>query len=212
TTSAGDLVGAIPQRFEVPNVDDSGDARVTVTAPDGTVWSKKIQIKRRQEIEVAVGFTPSRGQVLVTRIGDTAPLVRCAQSRCGIELPTGTKVKLTAVLGDGATFSGYHQYPMRTAGELVGILGDPLAACSADDAVTAATKGSVFDCPVTITADTDVTAEFGLQPKEVDVALETPPIKELVKPLTPKPPPIRIDAEKLDDKPLQPALNPPPTH
>jgi TonB family protein len=204
---AGEMVGTLPQRFEL--ADRDGDAHVTVTAPDGTSWSRKIQVKAKQETHVAVDFTPSRGQVLVTRVGDQAPLLRCNQARCGIELPPGTQVKLTAVLGEGSTFAGYHQYPMRTPRALVGILGDPLAGCSAGDAVTAATLGNVFDCAVTLTSDTDVAAEFGLQPKEVDVALETPKIQDLVKPLTPKPP-APIDAEKLDDKPLEVALKPPP--
>jgi hypothetical protein len=208
TSPAGDLVGSIPQRFEL--AEGTGDVRVTVTAPEGAVWSKRIELKPKQETEVSVGFTPSRGQILVTREGDTAPLLRCSQARCRVELPTGTQVKLSAVLGDGATFAGYHQFPIRTPRELVGILGDPLASCSAKDAVTAATEGNVFDCSVSITTDTDVAAEFGLQPKEVDVALEAPKLQEMVKPLTPRPPPRPIDAEKLEDKPLQVAIAPPP--
>src|SRR5689334_3975306 len=206
-TPAGELIGAIPQRFELP--DRSSDVRVTVTAPDGSVWTRKVPIKPKEATEVALGFTPSRGQVLVTRAGDNAPMVRCNQARCGIELPRGTKVTLSAVLGDDATFAGYHQYPMRTPSALVGILGDPLASCSARDAVAAATEGNVFDCSITITADTDVAAEFGLVPKEVDVAIEQPKIQDLIKPLTPRPPPPKIDAEKLDE-PLQVAIKPPP--
>lgn len=208
TMPAGEIVGTLPQRFELP--DRNGDARVTVAAPDGTIWSRKIPVKAKQETQVSVDFTPGRGQVLVTRVGDKAPLSRCNQARCGIALAPGTKVKLTAVLGEGATFAGYRQYPMRTPRELAGILGDPLAGCTAGDAVTAATLGNVFDCSITVTADTDVTAEFGLQPKEVDVALETPKIQDLVKPLTPRPPPKPIDAEKLEDAPLQVAIKPPP--
>src|SRR5439155_6282842 len=90
------------------------------------------------------------------------------------------------------------------------ILGDPLAGCSVKDAVAAATAGNVFDCSVAITADTDVAAEFGLQRKEVDVAIETPKLQDIVRPLTPKPPPRPIDAEKLDDKPIEAAIAPPP--
>jgi outer membrane biosynthesis protein TonB len=205
---AGELVGTLPQRFEL--ADSSRDAHIKVTAPDGTTWTRKIAVQAKQETQVAVDFTPSRGQVLVTRIGDAAPLTRCSQVRCGIELAPGTQVKLTAVLGVDATFAGYHQVPMRTPRELVGILGDPLAACTARDAVTAATEGNVFDCVVTVNADTDVAAEFGLQPKEVDVALETPKLGDLIKPLSPRPPPPPIEAEKLEEKALEVALRPPP--
>jgi outer membrane biosynthesis protein TonB len=207
---AGELAGVLPQKFQIP--DSVKDARVTVTAVDGTVWTRKIQVAAKQETQVAVDFTPSRGQVLVTRVGDPAPMMRCSQARCAVELAPGTQVKLTAVLGDGATFAGYRQFPIRTPKPLVGLLGDPLAACNADDAVTAATTGNVFDCAITVTADTDVSAEFGLQPKEVDVALETPPaIEDVVKPLSKQaPPPPPIDAEKLEEKAMQVALKPPP--
>jgi len=208
TNPAGELVGTLPQRFRL--ADHDGDARIAVTAPDGTVWTRRIPIKAREETQVSLDFTPARGQVLVTRLGEVAPMARCTQARCGIELPAGTQVKLTAVLGADATFGGYHQLPMRTPRALVGILGDPLAGCVAGDAVAAATRGSVFDCSITITSDTDVAAEFGLQPKEIDVALETPRLPELAKPRTPPPPPPPIEAEKLDDKPLEVALAPPP--
>ncbi len=207
TTPAGEMVGAMSQPIAIS--ERTLDARVTVTAPDGAQWSKKIPVKPRQETVVSLDYTPSLGQVLVTRAGDQAPLVRCDQPRCGIELAPGTSVKLTAILGEGATFGGYRQLPMRTPPALHGILGDPLAACVVGDAVKAASDGSVFDCALTVTANTDVAAEFGHQPKEVDVALDTPPIDQLVKPLTPKPP-VPIDAEKLEDPALQVALKPPP--
>ncbi len=153
------------------------------------------------------------GQVQVTRKGDPQPILRCTQPTCAVELPPGTPITITAVLADGSTFAGYHQYPMRTPSALVPWLGDPLAACNAGDAVTAAQAGDVRDCALVVRADTDVTAEFGLQPKQIDVAFADPKqIDKLIKPLTPKPPPPPIDAEKLDEKPLQVALNvkPPP--
>jgi hypothetical protein len=85
TLPAGELVGSIPQRFELS--DRTTDVRVLVTAPDGAVWTRKVQITPKQETEVSLDFTPSRGQVLVTRVGDKTPLARCDQPRCGIELP-----------------------------------------------------------------------------------------------------------------------------
>ena len=151
------------------------------------------------------------GQVLVTKVGDTAPLLRCAKAKCSVELPTGTQVKLTAVLGEDATFAGYGQYPMRTPAALVPWLGDPLASCLGGDIVDRATHGDVLDCPITVKADTDVVAEFGEVPKQIDVAFADPEdIEKLVKPLTPELPPAPIDAEKLDEKPLEVAIAPPP--
>ena len=208
TTPAGEMAGEMSQPIQIS--ERTLDARVTVTAPDGTRWTKKIPVQPRQETVVSLDYTPSLGQVLVTRAGDPAPLLRCDQPHCGLELAPGTQVKLTAVLGEGATFGGYRQLPMRTPPALHGILGDPLAACVVGDAVKAASDGSVFECAFTVTVDTDVAAEFGHQPKEVDVALDTPPIDKLVKPLTPKPPQVPIEAEKLEDPALQVALKPPP--
>lgn len=207
-TPAGEMVGMMSQPIQLS--EHLRDARILVTATDGTQWSKTIPVKPRTETRVSVEYTAALGQVLVTRQGDRAPMLRCDQPRCGIELAPGTQVKLTAVLGQGATFGGYHQLPMRTPPALRGILGDPLAACVARDAVTAATEGSVFDCTLTVRTDTDLAAEFGLQPKEVDVALEMPKIEDVVKPLTPRPPLAPIEAEKLDEQPLQVALKPPP--
>jgi len=164
------------------------------------------------------------GQVLVTRVTDGAVLLRCSKESCGMELPEGTDVRLTAVLGDDATFAGYSQLPMRTPKELVGILGDPLAKCTGGDVIEAAAAGNVLDCALTIKADTTVQAEFGLIPKEIDVAFqENPRIEEILKPLTPQPL-VPIDAEQLDEKkdivaivppekmppPLPPPVVPPP--
>jgi TonB family protein len=147
------------------------------------------------------------GQVLVTRVGDVAPLLRCAKEHCSVELPKGTQVKLTAILGEDATFAGYGQYPMRTPSALVPWLGDPLAQCIGGDVIERATRGDVLDCPIQIQADTDVTAEFGEVPKQIDVAFADPTqLDKLIQPLTPKPPPAPIDAEKLDEKPPEIAL------
>lgn len=197
-----------------------------------------------------------QGQVLVTRVGDTTPMLRCAPRedelagledasvstrlttvasyvhnlvgrlheppsatrlaegpRCSIEVPAGTQVRLTAVLGDLATFGGYAQYPMRTPKELQRYLGDPLAACLHDnqDVVTAAAAGDANDCALTIAADTEVAAEFGAQPKVIDVAFaDDKQIEALIKPIAPTPPPPPIDPEKLEDKALEVAIAPPP--
>lgn len=205
---AGQVEGTGVQRLELP--EGVKDVRVTVTTADGIVWTRKVPVALKQETDVSVNFNPARGQVLVTRAGDAAPLARCSQPRCAVAVPPGTQVKLTAVLGELSTFAGYHQFPMRTPEALRGILGDPLAGCIVGDAVEAAARGSVFDCALTVKADVDVEAEFGDRPKEVDVAIETPKIEDMVKPLSPKAPPTPIDAEKLQDKPLEVALKPPP--
>ncbi|MBA3542472.1 MAG: hypothetical protein H0T79_22850 [Deltaproteobacteria bacterium] len=149
------------------------------------------------------------GQVLVTRVGDSSPLLRCSKRVCTVEVEPGTRVQLSAVLFEKATFAGYHQYPMRTPAVLVPILGDPLAHCNASDAVTAAALGDVLQCPLTITADVDLTAEFGEVPDEIEVRIDSPPlVADVVKPLVDVPVPLPIDAEKLES--LEVAILPPP--
>ena len=150
------------------------------------------------------------GQVLVTRVGDNAPILRCSQARCEVAVAPGTQVHLTAVLGEDATFAGFHQYPMRTPAALQPYLGDPLAACIATGNPLTDGARDALDCPVVVGADTQVSAEFGEQPKEVNVALDTPRIEELIKPLSPPAPPRPIEPERLEDKPLEVALAPPP--
>ncbi len=153
------------------------------------------------------------GQVLVTRVGDTAPILRCAANKCAIDLPPGTQVKLSAILGEDATFAGYGQYPMRTPAALQPWLGDPLVGCVADNVVDMMARGNVLDCTLIVKADTDVTAEFGIVPKQVDVAFaDETDIEKLIKASAPEVvvPPAPIDAEKLEDRALEVAMIKPP--
>ncbi|MGE5187359.1 MAG: TonB family protein [Acidobacteriota bacterium] len=211
-TTSGDLLATTAQRFDLPGKDRS--VRVVVTSPDGEEWTKNVDVAPDHATRLDVTYTPARGTVLVTRDGDTTPLLRCNKARCSVELPPGTKVKLTALVGEDATFGGYHQYPMRTPQALVPYLGDPLASCMVDKGdlgAMIADGRDVRDCTLAVTADTDVAVEFGLQPKQVDVAFADPAqLDKLIKPLTPPPPPAAIDAEKLDQKPPEIALNLPP--
>ncbi|MDB4961418.1 MAG: hypothetical protein JWP01_1417 [Myxococcales bacterium] len=159
--------------------------------------------------------TAQRLTDLVARMNEPAAKLATREiegPRCRIEVAPGTQVRLTAVLDDRATFGGYQQLPMRTPPELVSLLGDPLASClGTGDLLAQAAAGDVLDCPLTITADTEVAAEFGKQPEEIDVAFANEAmIAELVKPISPVTPPSPIDAEKLDEKPLEVAIAPPP--
>ena len=208
-TSAGMFFGNVPQKFDLP--DHDGPVRVTLTAPDGTTWGKSVEIKTHQETLFGVDYTPARGQVLVTREGDLAPMMRCSQPRCDIELPPNTKVKLTAVVGEDSVFGGFHQYPMRTPASLQPWLGDPVGACLAGSAVDAASGGHVFDCSFAMETDVDLTADFTKKPEAVQVAFTDAQLDKMIKPLTPPRPPPPIDAEKLDPaKPPQVAIAPPP--
>lgn len=182
SSPGGKKVGTVPQRFELPVRD--ARVRVTATAPDGSTWSEVVQVEARTQTRLAIGYFPPRGQVLVTREGDAAPLLRCAQPRCTVALERGTRVKLTAVLAPDATFGGFHQYPTRTPEVLRPWLGDPLGACKIDDAVEAATSGRVFDCAFALRTDTDVLAEFPSKPDAVEVAFTDEQLDTVIKPLT----------------------------
>jgi len=179
----------------VPAVDELGDIRAMALIPSIAATTQRLSdlIAHRNDPPVMHAMREIEGP------------------RCRIEVDPGTQVRLTAVLGERATFGGYHQRPMRTPAELIPILGDPLAKCGGGDLMEQAAAGDVLDCPLTVTADTDIAAEFGKQPEEIDVAFaDEKMIAALVKPLTPVAPPPPIDAEKLDEKPLEVAIAPPP--
>ena len=186
------------------------------------------------------------GQILVTKVGDVAPLLRCANTeptleelgyidsktddavvevvdyvvgaaragkkrqRCEVELPEGTRVRITAVLGTEATFGGYRQLPMRTPKELVPLLGDPLEKCAGGDVLEVAASGNVLDCSFTISASTELAAEFGEIPEEAEIKIDdVAALPDVKQPPTPKPI-APIDAEKLEDKALEiVAIKPP---
>lgn len=205
----GQLAGAAPHRFDLPDRD--ARARVVITATSGESWSKEVDVRAGHDTTLDVDFTAARGQVLVTRVGDAAPLLRCAEKRCSLEVEPGTDVHMTAVPAPLATFGGYHQYPMRTPNALLPYLGDPLAHCVPD---LGDTKHDALDCSLTVGADTDVAVDFGTRPEAIEVAIDDPKrIDTLVKPLV-APPPIPvapIDAEKLEqDKPPAVAMIKPP--
>jgi TonB family protein len=150
------------------------------------------------------------GTVLVYKVGDPAPILRCNKF-CQIEVEKGTRVRLSAIVGEQATFGGYQQAPMRTPPALVPYLGDPLEHCTVDDAADAAAAGDVRECSFPVIADTTIAAEFGEVPHEVDVAIvDEPKIDDVIKPLVQPKPVAPIDPEKLDEKPLQVALAPVP--
>ena len=203
-TGAGTLVAAPGQQVLLPN--KKQHVNVTITARDGSVWTRGLELEPKKQAVLTATYTPSRGQVLVTRVGDSAPLLRCSTPRCVVPLLPGTQVQLSALVNEGATFAGFKQYPMRTPEPLVPYLGDPLADCKPDlDG-----KKSIRECGVKVALDTDVGVEFGKEPERVDVAFADPEqLDKLIKPLTPPPPPPPIDAEKLEEKPPQVAIEKP---
>lgn len=202
-------VGMAPRRFELPERD--AKLWVTLIAGDGSVWSKSVEVQKHRETVLAIDYEPPRGQVLVTRDGESAPLLRCTHPRCTVKLPPKTKVTLTAVLAPGAIFGGFHQYPVRTPEALRPWLGDPLGSCEIADAVEAAKSGHVFDCAISLRGDTDVAAEFSAQPNAVEVAFTDEQLDTIIKPLTPPAPAPRREAEKrLAEAPPKVAVAPPP--
>ncbi|HEY0251227.1 MAG TPA: energy transducer TonB, partial [Kofleriaceae bacterium] len=208
--AGGQYFGNVPQVFELPNLDT--EVPVTISAPDGTTYQKRVSVVTGQETLVSVDYQPPRGQVLVTREGDPSPILRCSSPTCTIQVEPNTKLTMTAVLGTDSVFGGFKQYPIRTPEALKPWLGDPLEACLAGSAIDAAAAGHVYDCTFPIKADTDVTAEFAKRPNQVDVAFTDTQIDKLITPAPPKmkAPPPPIDAEKLDEKEVQVALAPPP--
>jgi TonB family protein len=210
-TDSGVFTARSGERVALPNRDQA--VQVTVAEQGGQSITKTVRVKNGQVTDADVEFTPSRGQVLVTKVGDIAPMLRCSSPRCSVDVEPGTEVKLTAVLGEEATFGGFHQFPMRTPSALVPWLGDPVAQCNAGSALDAAARGDVMDCTIKVKADTDVAADFGEVPERIDVAFtDETSLDKLIKPIAPKValPPPPIDAEKLEEKPLEVAMIKPP--
>ncbi len=169
-----------------------------------------------------------QGLVLVTRVGDAAPLARC-EKRCSVEVAAGTALALDVLPAEGSTFGGFHPYPARPPAALVPYLGDPLAACQPPESVAesggaapapseggqdqlpAAVIADPLKCRTAIVADTSVVVELGLVPERLEVALssEVPALASPPEPKAPAPP-AAIDLEKLEEpKPVEVALVPP---
>lgn len=52
----GDKADTVPAMFALPDQDTY--VKVTLTAPDGTSWSKKIEVRAKQQAELSVQFKP----------------------------------------------------------------------------------------------------------------------------------------------------------
>jgi outer membrane biosynthesis protein TonB len=149
-----------------------------------------------------------QGSVLVSREGDAIPIARCAD-RCQVTIPAGTRISINAIPGEGATFGGFHPYPMRPPLALIPYLGDPVAPCLPGDTATESAAGRIADpllCQTAIIADTSMVVEFGRIPERVDVAL-VGDLGGLAKIAAAPKPPKPIDLEKLEaEKPVEVAL------
>ncbi|MCB9559753.1 MAG: hypothetical protein H6709_12730 [Kofleriaceae bacterium] len=106
---------------------------------------------------------------------------------CRFEVARGTELTLDAMPGEHSTFEGWDGC-------------EPL-------------DGDVLRCRITLDATQKVSARFGEQPDEVDVAMVEEPLPvdqiELPPPLPVPPKPEEIDAEKLEDQALEVAVVPP---
>ena len=154
------------------------------------------------------------GQVLVADPKAKSILLRCDHGHCQTQLALDQQVTLIASPGEKSTFEGWAQAPMRTPPALRDLLGDPLAKCGIDDTddlVADAATRDTLQCGITMKADVGVQVAFGLVPDEQDVAIGTVPVPPPPGVNLPPPTPIEpLDAEKLEDKPLEVAVVKPP--
>lgn len=56
-TAEGDKRGTVPEVFQLPATD--AFVLVTIEARDGSKWSKKVEVRTKQQTEIVVGFTPA---------------------------------------------------------------------------------------------------------------------------------------------------------
>jgi hypothetical protein len=54
TTEEGERAGTVPEVFAMPEKDQF--VKVTLTAPDGTVWTKKVEVVAKKQTELAISF------------------------------------------------------------------------------------------------------------------------------------------------------------
>ncbi len=60
TTPDGDKADTVPAMFALP--DQDAYVMVTLTAPDGTQWKKKIEVRAKHQAELSVQFKPDAAQ------------------------------------------------------------------------------------------------------------------------------------------------------
>jgi len=156
------------------------------------------------------------GQVLITQVGKSEPLLRCTTAMCKVQVDRGTALRLVALPGEGSTFAGWRQLPRRPLPALQPWLGDPFAGCvtdglSAEELVQRAISTSALECGVSVNVDLRVEVGFGLQPEEQEIAfadvptvdgIDAPPIDPDVE--------APLEPEKLEEAPLEVAVIPPP--
>jgi TonB family protein len=178
------------------------------------------------------------GTVLITREGESAPMLRCSQPTCSVDVQPGVPLHMVAIADDGATFGGYYPDPIRPPRALQKLLGDPLARCakrgsgseSAND--QPAFVGDPSECELSVVANARIAVDFGIVPRELEVAMLEPatapeinepavvpaPVKKVIKDniatpvpevaLLPPPPPPKIDV--IPPPPPPPADKKPP--
>jgi outer membrane biosynthesis protein TonB len=163
-----------------------------------------------------------QGQVLVTKLGDGTPLMRCATTSCSISVPRGTVLQLSSIVGEDSTFGGYYPEPSRIPFALQPLLGDPLAQCvvAGSGANPAESMDDIRDpllCAVTVVADSKVVVDFGKVPDKIDVAILAAPLedKTVIEPPAPTAPKVeKKKAPKPDaikaPPPVEIAILPPP--
>ena len=160
------------------------------------------------------------GTVLITRVGESVPLMRCSNDVCSVEVPRGAELQLVAIADSGATFGGYYPEPMRPPLALQPLLGDPLANCIKPGSTDSGNVDVVDirdpnNCQVTIIANARILVDFGEVPREVEVALLDPqPEMAKLDPVAALPPPKKPEKELAKDlvppPPVEVALLPPP--
>jgi hypothetical protein len=91
TTADGDKVSTVPDVFALP--DQDAFVKVTLTSPQGESWSKKIEVRAKQQTELAVAFKadatapaqPAKSRTFVGKFLNGAP--GCGKSyNAGIRL------------------------------------------------------------------------------------------------------------------------------
>ena len=73
-TPDGVQTGTVPELFKLANED--AYVKVTLTAPDGTSWSNKVEVRQRNQAELTVNFKPDAAPAQEKENGKDTPRAR----------------------------------------------------------------------------------------------------------------------------------------
>jgi hypothetical protein len=100
TTADGDKTDTVPALFALPDQDSY--VKVTLVAPDGTQWTKKVEVRAKQQAELAVQFKADAAKPEAPA-GNRSFVGKFLNESGGCGKSWAKQIKADFIAGDGAT-------------------------------------------------------------------------------------------------------------